>query len=222
MTEESALTRKLLIKPAHRVLLVNAPAGYPAELEPLPREVQLHHTPSGQYDVVQLFVINRQELERELGWVQDHLRPDTIFWITYPKKGSGMPTDLGMMESWDETARYGLSGVAAASIDAAWTALRFKPAVLVKRSGTGSRQIADSAFSEFIDVETRTVSLPPDARKALQQHPPALAFFEGLSYTNKKEYALWILTAKQDRTRQDRLAKMVQKLLEGKKNPAQK
>lgn len=222
MTEESALVRKLQIKPTHRILLVNAPAAYTDELQPLPREVQVHHTPDGRYDVVQLFVINRRELEKELTWLPEHLREDTVFWITYPKKGSGIQTDLGMMESWDETARAGLSAVAAASIDATWTALRFKPANLVKKSATGSQQVRNSAFSAYIDADNRTVTLPPDLKGILQQHPSALSFFEDLSYTNKKEFVLWVLTAKQDKTRQDRILKMVQKLLEGKKNPSQK
>jgi hypothetical protein len=222
MIEESPLVKKLLIRPTHRILLVNAPAGYTAELGPLPREVQVHQTPEGQYDLVQLFVIDRQELERDLAWLLDHLREDTIFWITYPKKSSGIRTDLGMMQSWDETARYGLSGVAAASIDDTWTALRFKPDHLVKKSGVGNQQISGSDFGEYIDVANRKVTLPDDVKAEMMNHPVAMSFYEELSYTNKKEYVLWILTAKQEKTRQDRISKMVQKLLEGMKNPAQK
>ena len=220
--EESVLAKKLQIKPTQRVLLVNAPESYAAELEPLPREVRVFHHPGGQFDVVQLFVINRQELERDLSWLQDHLREDTIFWITYPKKNSGITSDLGMMESWDETAKYGLSGVAAASIDATWTALRFKPTGQIKRSGAGNQQIQTSDLGEYIDVENRLVRLPEDVKSQLQHHPEAMAFFEELSYTNKKEFVLWVLTAKQDKTRQDRVTKMVEKLLAGKKNPSQK
>ncbi len=222
MTEESALVKKLRIKPTHRVLLVNAPAAYGDQLQPLPREVQVHHTPDGQYDVVQLFVIDRVELEKELTWLPEHLREDTVFWITYPKKDSGIRTDLGMMESWDETARLGLTGVAAASIDATWTALRFKPAGLVKKSAAGNQQIPNSEFGAYVDVAARTVTPPADLKELLEQHPSALSFFEGLSFTNKKEFVLWVLTARQDKTRQDRISKTVQKLLEGKKNPSEK
>lgn len=222
MIEESPLAKKLQIKPAHRVLLVNAPETYAAELDPLPREVHLVYHPEGQFDVVQLFVINRSELERDLAWLQDYLREDTIFWITYPKKSSGITTDLGMMESWDETAKYGLSGVAAASVDATWTALRFKPSGQIQRSGVGNQQIQTSDLGEYIDVENRKVQLPEDVKSQLLQHPTAMTFFEDLSYTNKKEFVLWVLTAKQDKTRKERITKMVEKLLEGKKNPTQK
>jgi len=47
-------------------------------------------------------------------------------------------------------------------------------------------------------------------------------FYDGLSYSNKKEYVLWILTAKQAQTKADRLDKLVTKLLAGKKNPSEK
>ncbi|HEY1024296.1 MAG TPA: YdeI/OmpD-associated family protein [Sphingobacteriaceae bacterium] len=222
MAGENPIVRKLLIKPAHRVLLVNAPASYPAELDPLPRETQLDLTAYGQYDVIQLFVSNRQELERDLSWLQDHLRDDTILWITYPKKNSGIPSDLGMMESWDETAVYGLSGVAAAAIDQTWTALRFRPSDQIKKSDVRNAAISNNALGEFIDVVNRLVSLPPDLKAVLETNPHALNFFNELSYTNKKEYVTWILTAKQAKTREDRVSKTVGKLLNGKKNPSQK
>src|SRR5260221_562409 len=43
-----------------------------------------------------------------------------------------------------------------------------------------------------------------------------------LSYSNKKEYLLWILTAKQEKTRNERLGKLTEKLVAGKKNPSEK
>ena len=47
-------------------------------------------------------------------------------------------------------------------------------------------------------------------------------FNPALSFTNKKEYVVWILSAKQEKTRTDRLAKIVEKLLAKKKNPSEK
>jgi uncharacterized protein YdeI (YjbR/CyaY-like superfamily) len=47
-------------------------------------------------------------------------------------------------------------------------------------------------------------------------------FYQQLSYSNKKEYVLWILTAKQEKTRDERLVKLVEKLNVGKKNPSEK
>lgn len=220
--EESKLAKKLQIKPAHRVLLINAPVNYTELLDPLPGEVQICTSAEGTYDLVQLFVINSQELRRDLLWLQEHLRPDTILWITYPKKSSGIPSDLEMMQSWEETSKYGLSGVAAAAINETWTALRFRPSSQVKRSEVCNSEIEKNALGQYIDVKNRVVTLPPDLQSAMQAKPNSISFYDTLSYTNKKEYISWVLTAKQDKTKTDRIQKTVEKLIAGKKNPAEK
>jgi hypothetical protein len=220
--EESKLAKKLQVKPAHRILLVNAPANYEELLAPLPREAQIFTTADGTFDVIQLFVMNSQDLQRDLAWLKDHLRPDTIFWITYPKKSSGIESNLEMMQSWEETAKYGLSGVAAAAINETWTALRFRPSNQVKRSEVCNSEIENNALGQYIDIKNRIVTLPPDLQSAMETQPHSIAFFDTLSYTNKKEYVSWVLTAKQEKTKTDRIQKTVGKLLAGKKNPAEK
>ena len=220
--EESKLAKKLQIKPAHRILLVNAPDSYSELLEPLPREAQLADRPEGTFDVVQLFVLNSEELKRDLVWLQNHLRPDTILWITYPKKSSGILSDLEMMQSWDETAKYGLSGVAAAAINETWTALRFRPFSQVKRSEVCNSEIENNALGQYIDVKNRIVTLPADLKSAMQDQASTIAFFDSLSYTNKKEYVSWVLTAKQEKTKTERIQKKVEKLLARKKNTSEK
>ncbi|RPJ53218.1 MAG: DUF1905 domain-containing protein [Methanobacteriota archaeon] len=69
------------------------------------------------------------------------------------------------------------------------------------------------------DTEPRTVAVPEDLRQALDDHPPAGAFFETLSYSNRKEYVGWIEDAKGEETRRRRLEKTVALLLDGKKHP---
>lgn len=220
--EESKLAKKLQIKPAYRVLLVNAPANYAELLGPLPREARLFTSAEGYFDVVQLFVLNSKELQRHLVWLQDHLRPDTILWISYPKKSSGLESDLDMMQSWEETAKYGLSGVAAAAINETWTALRFRPTGQIKKSEVCNSEIEKNALGQYIDVKNRVVTLPSELHSAIQVQPAALDFYQSLSYTNKKEYVSWVLTAKQEKTKTERIQKTVEKLLAGKKNPSEK
>jgi len=155
-------------------------------------------------------------------WLTDHLRPDTIFWITYPKKSSGIESDLEMMQSWDETSKYGLDGVAAAAIDQTWTALRFRPKEQVKRSEGCNSEIENNPIGEYVDVKNRIVTLPQDLKHMLESRPESIQFFESLSYTNKKEYVTWVLTAKQEKTRTERISKSLEKLLARKKNPSEK
>jgi uncharacterized protein YdeI (YjbR/CyaY-like superfamily) len=59
-------------------------------------------------------------------------------------------------------------------------------------------------------------------KELLESSPAALNFFHSLSFSNKKEYVVWILSAKQEKTRLERLSKVAEKLLAGKKNPSEK
>jgi hypothetical protein len=216
------VAKKLLMKPGQHWLLYNAPHGYINSLSPLPEGLQTSFEANGHFDGIQLFVLNSNQLKNSLQQLKTILEPETVLWIIYPKKSSGLSTDLEMTRHWDELSQYGLTGVAAAAIDATWTALRFKHAQLHKTSATCNSELPNTPYAEFIDVANRTVILPPAMAMALSTQPPALENFHKLSYTNKKEYILWVLTAKQDKTRTERLKKSVEKLAAGKKNPAEK
>jgi hypothetical protein len=218
----NALAKKLQIKSGKRWLLFNAPANYLVFLEPLPEGVIVSYEANGSFDGVQLFVKNSIELAENLKIIVPILRPDTILWIIYPKKSSGIKTDLEMMSSWDEPAKYGLGGVSAAAIDETWTALRFRPKEQTTTSDTCNENIKQNEYSEYIDVDKKIVTLPNEIKFVLEKNQQALANYEKLSYSNRKEYVLWILTAKQEKTRSERLTKLVEKLADGKKNPSEK
>jgi hypothetical protein len=72
------------------------------------------------------------------------------------------------------------------------------------------------------DLEERVVDIPDDLAQALGKNKHAKDFFDSLSYTNRKEYAVWISSAKKQETRDKRLTEAIQKLLDKKKNPSQK
>jgi hypothetical protein len=218
----NALAKKLLMKTDSRWLLYNAPANYLDLLIPLPEGATTSFAIDGDFNGIQLFVKNSGELTDNLPVIASVLKPDTIFWIIYPKKSSNIPSDLEMMSSWDELEKYGLNGVAAAAVDATWTALRFRPIDKTKISDTRNEEIQKNAYAEYVDVVNKQITLPPDVSTALQQNPVAMNCYQSLSYSNRKEYVLWILTAKQEKTRLDRLEKMVEKLVHGKKNPTEK
>jgi hypothetical protein len=188
----------------------------------LPENVHVSFESSNEVDGIQLFVKNKAELVAELKSIQTALRSDTILWITYPKKNTKIPTDLAMMDSWDEVKQYGLDTVASAAINDTWTALRFRPKDLVKTSPAKLSEIAKSDFSEYIDVSNKKVTLPADVLEALKETPQSLDTFTRLAWSHQKEYAVWILGAKQEKTRISRVEKMVEMLANGKKNPSEK
>ncbi len=66
-----------------------------------------------------------------------------------------------------------------------------------------------------LDTAPREVELPTDFAAALDAAPEAKAFFEGLSYSNKRRYTLSIEDAKSQETRRRRIEKSVGRLREG-------
>ncbi|MBB6130405.1 YdeI/OmpD-associated family protein [Mucilaginibacter lappiensis] len=218
----NALAKKLQMKPRTRWLLHNAPANYLESLEPLPDDVEIVHNTRGTFNGIQLFVTNSAELTNELKVIVPLLKVDTVFWIIYPKKNSGITTDLEMMSSWDAPAQYSIRPVASAAVNEVWTALRFRPVDKVKVSAGRTDAVRNNEYSTYIDVDKKIVTLPDDIKAVLEQHPGVLSWFQQLAYSHKKEYVLWILTAKQEKTRQDRMVKMVEMLINKKKNPSDK
>jgi hypothetical protein len=164
----NAVAKKLMMKAGQHWLLYNAPDSYLAILDPLPDGLQLSNTDAGNFEGIQLFALNSAELAAGLKSIQPLLKPDTILWIIYPKKTSGIASDLEMMGSWTEPAKYGLNTVAAAAIDSTWTALRFRPQGQSKPSATRNSELQTSELAVYIDVINKKVTLPPDVANALK------------------------------------------------------
>ncbi len=218
----SPLAKKLQMKPGKRWLIFNVPDNYLATLEPLPDDVEIVFKAEGSFDGAQIFVKDTAELTLTLKLVIPVLKPDAVFWVIYPKKNKGINTDLEMMSGWDVTKPYGLKPVASTAINDIWTSLRFRAEVEVKMSAGRNDNIRNNEFGEYIDVDNKQIKLPPEIADMLEKETAVMDFYQSLSYTNKKEYVLWILTAKQEKTRSERLVKMVEKLNARKKNPSEK
>jgi Bacteriocin-protection, YdeI or OmpD-Associated/Domain of unknown function (DUF1905) len=69
------------------------------------------------------------------------------------------------------------------------------------------------------DTAERIVEVPQELKAALELNPDAATFYNSLSYTNRKEYARWIATAKRQETKDNRLKKTLEMLLNGVKHP---
>lgn len=216
------LAKKLQMRPGQQWLIFNVPDNYPTMLDPLPDGIEISFKAEGVFDGVQLFVKDTAQLTSALKIIIPVLKPDGVFWVIYPKKSKGVTTDLEMLSGWEVTKPYGLKPVASASINEVWTSLRFRPERNIKVSDGRNDNIRNNEFGEYIDIDNKQIKLPPIISDALKKETAAMDFYQSLSYTNKKEYVLWILTAKQDKTRSERLAKLVEKLNLGKKNPSEK
>jgi hypothetical protein len=116
---------KLGVRPGGRVLLDRAPDGL--ALEPLPAGVALHRRPAGRepYDVVLLFAPDAARLRARWEPLAGRLGTAGRLWVCWPKRSSGVPTDL----TDDDVRTFGLAAglvdVKVAAIDATWSGLAF-------------------------------------------------------------------------------------------------
>jgi hypothetical protein len=85
------------------------------------------------------------------------------------------------------------------------------------------REQAGKTFGDEItviveaDTEPRVIEVPADLKQAFKAEKDAKAFFDKLSYTHQKEYVNWIMEAKREETRQNRIVKTIEMLKEGKR-----
>jgi hypothetical protein len=122
---ESALTKKLKLKPGQRAALLNPPEGYITELSPLPPEVEMSEQLEGQFDWIQLFVRNKAELDELAPQVIEALKPDSLLWLSFPKGSSKVQTDLTRDKGWD--AVQGLKWTNLISVNETWSAFSVRP-----------------------------------------------------------------------------------------------
>ncbi|HEX6206843.1 MAG TPA: DUF3052 domain-containing protein [Actinomycetota bacterium] len=119
------LARKLGIKAGSSVVFVGQPDGFEGMLEPLPRGVSIATRVEGPHDVVVLFAHRRSALERRLPSLRKALDYAGGLWIAYPKKASGVPSDLDFAVVQETGLAAGLVDNKSSSIDETWTAVRF-------------------------------------------------------------------------------------------------
>jgi hypothetical protein len=113
------LWKKIGIRQGSRVVLVAAPQGFDDLLRrqaPLPPEVDFLARASKGIDVAVLFTTARTVLERRFAPLQRALDPAGRLWVAWPKKSSGVPTDLGFTVVQEHGLAAGLVDNKTASI----------------------------------------------------------------------------------------------------------
>ena len=118
------LPKKLGIRPGMAVLLVEAPQGFTRLLGELPENVSIQLGEEHSGELIVWFAKSRPELKRCFEALQ--LRQDFRFvWIAWPKKASGMTTDLTQQIVRETGLRSGLVDFKICSIDQTWSGLCF-------------------------------------------------------------------------------------------------
>ena len=118
------LAKKLGIKGGSHVFLSKPPQHYAALVAPLPDGVRMVTGISATTDLVHLFVTSRKDLERALRTTLARLRDDAPIWVSWPKKSSGVPTDITEDTIRAVALPMGLVDVKVCAVEEVWWGLK--------------------------------------------------------------------------------------------------
>ena len=121
----ASLAKKLGIRPGTAVALLEAPEGFERRLDPLPPDVEIRRGARGRATLVLLFAMSMRDMRKRFATAARLLDQGGSVWIAWPKKASGIATDL------NETAvrSFGLAAgwvdYKICAIDETWSGLLF-------------------------------------------------------------------------------------------------
>ena len=121
------LPKKLGIKADHRVLLVNPPPDFVRTLGDLPAgvDLQANYRSGPPFDVILFFTDSLAQLRTEFPKLSRRLVPNGGFWVAWPKRGSGVATDLVEDLVRQVGLDAGLVDNKVCAVDLTWSGLRF-------------------------------------------------------------------------------------------------
>jgi hypothetical protein len=208
--------QKFKIKQDDKLLTLHAPESFKSKLGALPAGVTISNNLK-TFNQVHWFVQNKAQLEQELDLVIPLIKDDIICWIYYPKATSKIQTDLTRDKGWEALRQHSkMQWISLISFDETWSSFGL-------RLQTGKERKKETKVKEifdYIDPLKKLTFLPEDFAAALHKAKKEETFFNSLSFTNRKEYLEWIVSAKKKETRQARIQESITRLSFGWKNPA--
>ena len=119
------MVKKLGIKSGLRIYVNDPPGDYFDLLAPLPGNLDVVEKPSGKLDLIHIFVRNERSFHSLFRKVKRFLKSDGVIWVSWPKKSSGVVTDVDENRIRDFGLSEGLVDVKVCAFDATWSALKF-------------------------------------------------------------------------------------------------
>ena len=219
----NTIADKLKIKAKETLLTLNAPANFKKKLTGLTANAKI--VTAGKYPIpieynqIHWFVLNKAQLEKEMSKVMKLVKPEVIVWIYYPKGTSKIQTDLTRDKGWDclmaETDK--LKWINLISFDDTWSVFGFRPktdADKKKEANPVEREIFN-----WVNSKTKEVRLPDELTSALKKNKKLSDYFHSLAFSHKKEYIEWIVTAKKEETKINRVEGTMERLEKQWKTP---
>ena len=118
------LAKKLGIKPGMALHVVNAPCDYSSLIGVLPEDVAIVSKPEKELDLVHVFTKSRSELLRLLKTLQKKIKQEGVIWVSWPKKSSGIPSEVTENTVRDLALPLGLVDIKVCAVDESWSGLK--------------------------------------------------------------------------------------------------
>ena len=129
-----SLTQKLGIKPGFRIFVDGQPKPYREIVGELPDGAKLLARTAASLDMVHLFATEAAGLAGKLKRLRTAIAPDGMIWVSWPKKASGVATDLSDIAVREAALALGLVDVKVCAVDEIWSGLKF--VIPVEQRGT--------------------------------------------------------------------------------------
>jgi hypothetical protein len=213
----TSTAQKFRIKEDYKLLVLNQPPDFKKDMDPLPQGSRILNN-SKTFDQIHWFVQDKAQMEAELDAVLEKLKPNVVCWIYYPKGSSKIQTDLTRDKGWEKLLKHDeLQWVSLVSFNDTWSAFGMRLKTDTDRKKEEEPKVR--AIFDYIDPKGKTVTIPEDLQALFKKAKKEFEFFETLSFTNKKEYIEWIVSAKREETRNTRVQETIERLAKGWKNP---
>jgi hypothetical protein len=119
------LSQKLGIKPGFCILAEGLPRSYRDIVGPLPEGAKVVTRAALSPDMAHLFATEAAGLAGKLKRLRAAIAPDGMIWVSWPKKASGVATDLSDVVVRDIALPLGLVDIKVCAIDEVWSGLKF-------------------------------------------------------------------------------------------------
>jgi hypothetical protein len=118
------LASKLGIGPGAKVVTIDAPRDYRELVSPLPEEARITSTLARGASFVHLFATSRQTLETRLEQVRKVMAEDAVLWVSWPKKTSGVTSDITEDVIRELAFPRGLVDIKVCAVSEVWSGLK--------------------------------------------------------------------------------------------------
>jgi len=122
---KTPLAKKLGIKTGYKVWVISAPKDYSLFFESLPDDVEFVKAPNEPVDFIHIFSPTSKALKDALTLAKPRLKMNASLWVSWPKKSSDIPSEIGKFDVMKAGQAIGLVDVKVAAIDEDWSGHKF-------------------------------------------------------------------------------------------------